>query len=157
MITPSLVICCPLFVLRTNLASDQFFHIAPSSLNFLTWSPNIRLKSEVVFSVYWLRGWAGLGERCWAKGPGENEIELAFIGQAGAASRGMQMQDCRVEQGAEAEALNLPVHLRFNPQLSWQAVGSDHRHGALDARGRNEVLMQCLLAQISWRGSGQIP
>lgn len=49
---------------------------------------------------------------------GENEFELAFIGQAGAASQGMQMQDRRVEQRQEAEALNLPVHLRFNPQLS---------------------------------------
>ena len=46
-----------------------------------------------------------------------NKMEFKINRQFGAASPVMQMQNCRVEQEAEAEALNLPVHLCSNPQL----------------------------------------
>lgn len=55
-----------------------------------------------------------------AKDLGENKVELEINRQIGVASPIMQMQDCRAEQRAEAEALNLLVHLCSNPQLKSQ-------------------------------------
>lgn len=77
---------------------------------------------------------------------GENKTELDIRKQTGAASPVMQMQDCQLEQGAEAETLNLPINLCSNRKLEQQVLASDQQNEAINASGWNEA--ECLGSDV---------
>lgn len=59
-------------------------------------------------------------------------MELDINRQIGATSPVMQMQNCQVEQGAEAETLNLPINLCSNPKIQEQVLASDQQNEAIN-------------------------